>query len=232
MVKRTAPNDGSRSRGAVLAAVVLLHAAAFAALLRIESVRKTPVDPAPLWVSLIQPEPPKIATPHPPSSIPKIVSRKAPSRRVSVDKTATLADTFIAPPPLAESAAVLPTFETLTPRALSEPATDPAPVAPPAAIAEPAPTPKLVTRVEYLRPPDVHYPVASRRLGEQGRVLLRVYIDREGRAQHVEVQESSGSRRLDKAAMTAAREALYRPYSENGQPIPVWALIPTIFELS
>jgi protein TonB len=46
------------------------------------------------------------------------------------------------------------------------------------------------------------------------------------------VQTSSGSRRVDEAAIKAAREALYRPYSENGQAIPVWALVPTLFELS
>ena len=28
------------------------------------------------------------------------------------------------------------------------------------------------------------------------------------------------------------REALYRPYSENGEAISVWALVPTLFELT
>jgi protein TonB len=62
--------------------------------------------------------------------------------------------------------------------------------------------------------------------------LLRVLINRAGHAERVEVQASSGSRRLDEAAIKAAREALYRPYSENGEAIPVWALVPTLFELS
>ena len=48
-------------------------------------------------------------------------------------------------------------------------------------------------------------------------MLLRVLIGREGRAERIEVQTSSGSRRLDEAAVKAAREALYRPYSENGR---------------
>lgn len=33
-------------------------------------------------------------------------------------------------------------------------------------------------------------------------------------------------------AIKAARDALYRPYTENGEPIAVWALVPTVFELS
>lgn len=90
----------------------------------------------------------------------------------------------------------------------------------------------MITRVEYLRPPIVEYPAVSRRMGEHGRVLVRVYINREGRAERLDVQASSGFRRLDEAAVKAARDALYRPYTENGEPIAVCALVPTVFELS
>lgn len=57
-------------------------------------------------------------------------------------------------------------------------------------------------------------------------MVLRVLINREGRAERIEVQTSSGSKRLDEAAIKAAREALYRPYREDGEAIPVWALLP------
>ena len=92
--------------------------------------------------------------------------------------------------------------------------------------------PKVISNVEYVRAPRVEYPAVSRRLREEGRVVLRVLIGRSGRAEQVEVQKSSGSPHLDEAAIKAAREALYRPYSENGEVISVWALVPTLFELS
>jgi len=213
MTARLAPDYGAPSSGTGVVTVVLLHAAVFAALSQFEAVRSSVSDAAPLFVSFFTPEQPKVEAPPPP----KIVPKKEPPRLVTVDRPATSADTFIGPPPPPEPEVVAPATE--------------APAPPPALLAA-APAPKVVTSVEYIRPPQVEYPALSRRLGEQGRVLVRVLINRDGRAERVEVQSSSGSRRLDEAAIKAAREALYRPYSENGQPIPVWALVPTLFELS
>lgn len=213
MTARLAPDYGSPSSGTGVVTVVLLHAAVFAALLQFEGVRSAVSDAAPLFVSFFTPEQPKVESPPPP----KIVPKKEPPRLVTVDRLATAADTFIAPPVPPEPEVVAPVIE--------------APAPPPVSLAA-APARKVITSVEYIRPPQVEYPALSRRLGEQGRVLVRVLINRDGRAERVEVQSSSGSRRLDDAAIKAAREALYRPYSENGEPIPVWALVPTLFELS
>jgi protein TonB len=201
-------------RGIGVAVVVLLHLVVFAALLRIEAVRKAVADAAPLFVSFITPEQPKVELPPP--VLPKIVPKKEPPRLITTESPAKSAVEFIAPLPPVEPVVVVP--EVIAP---------PSPPLPPVAS-----TPKLITNVEYIRAPQVEYPAVSRRLGEQGRVLLRVLINRQGRAERVEVQQTSGSQRLDEAAVKAAREALYRPYSENGEPIPVWALVPTRFELS
>lgn len=51
---------------------------------------------------------------------------------------------------------------------------------------------------------DPAYPKASLRIGEQGDVVLRLAIDLDGRVTLVELESSSGSRRLDQAAMSAA----------------------------
>ena len=202
-------------RGIGVAVVVALHVIVLAALLRIEAVRNAVAEAAPLFVSFITPEQPKVELPPPPL-VPKIVPKKEPPRLITTEAPAKSAIEFIAPPPPIEPVVVVP--EVLAP---------PSPPLPPVAA-----TPKLITHVEYIRAPQVEYPVVSRRLREQGRVLLRVLINRQGRAERVEVQKSSGSHRLDDAAIKAATEALYRPYSENGEPIPVWALVPTRFELS
>ncbi|MBK8766094.1 MAG: energy transducer TonB [Burkholderiaceae bacterium] len=75
------------------------------------------------------------------------------------------------------------------------------------------------------------YPAVSRRLGEQGRVLLRVLVGLAGEPERIEVLQSSGYPKLDGAAREAARRSRFRPYVEDGKATPVWALIPIHFAL-
>jgi protein TonB len=112
--------------------------------------------------------------------------------------------------------------------AAAEP-TPPAPPPPPA----PLPAPKTIppTAVRYLEPPAPAYPAASRRLGEIGRVVLRVEIGTDGRARQVLLSRSSGHTRLDESASTSMRAARFVPYSENGVALVVWTLVPIEFEL-
>lgn len=108
-----------------------------------------------------------------------------------------------------------------------------APAAPPASPAPPPPTPKTIpaTAVQYLDPPAPVYPAASLRLGESGRVLVRVEIDKNGRVLQLQLARSSGSRRLDDAALASVRAARFEPYTENGEPLLVWTTVPIVFEL-
>ncbi|WP_153010929.1 energy transducer TonB, partial [Aquitalea magnusonii] len=53
---------------------------------------------------------------------------------------------------------------------------------------------------DYLHNPAPGYPPASRRNGEEGRVLLRVRVSAAGLAEAVEVYHGSGFSRLDEAA--------------------------------
>lgn len=46
----------------------------------------------------------------------------------------------------------------------------------------------------------------SRRLGESGRVVVRVLIGPDGRAQEARIQRSSGYERLDQVALETARD--------------------------
>ena len=62
----------------------------------------------------------------------------------------------------------------------------------------------------------------SRRLGEQGVVILRVYITPEGRATDVELVKSSGSDRLDRSAMASIREWRFLPARQSGRPVGAW----------
>ena len=114
----------------------------------------------------------------------------------------------------------------------------PAPPAMPVALAEPAaaapaPAERLLpaAAVQYLEPPVLVYPRASRRAGEAGRVLLRVFIDEQGLPRQVQVNRSSGFARLDEAAIEALRKARFKPCVAEGQPVAGWALVPLTFEL-
>jgi protein TonB len=89
--------------------------------------------------------------------------------------------------------------------------------------------PRAVSEVAYVKAPSPKYPNESRRLGEEGMVVLRVIIDESGRANRIEIQRSSGHSRLDDAARAAVQNAIFRPYIENGVARAVLATIPIEF---
>ncbi|WP_232756683.1 energy transducer TonB [Thauera phenolivorans] len=84
---------------------------------------------------------------------------------------------------------------------------------------------------DYLHNPAPAYPAASRRLNEQGTVLLRVRVGRDGRAREIEMLEGSGSPRLDRAASEAVRRWRFVPASEDGAAVDSWLRVPIAFRL-
>ena len=95
-----------------------------------------------------------------------------------------------------------------------------------------ATTPKTVSSgVEYLQPPQPEYPAIARRMHEEGKVVMRVLVNENGRAEHIELQQSSGSLRLDEAARLALLRAVFKPYRENGKTVAVYAIVPIRFQL-
>jgi len=95
-----------------------------------------------------------------------------------------------------------------------------------------AAAPKLVSSVEYVREPAAKYPSAARALKQHGTVTLRVLIDASGRAREVTVHRSSGHKLLDDAGRKAVLDGLYKPYTENGQAVPVYVFIPIEFSVA
>ena len=76
------------------------------------------------------------------------------------------------------------------------------------------------------------YPAMSKRLGESGRVVVRVLIGPDGRAQDARIQRSSGFERLDDAALEAARDRWrYVPGTRGGVPEAMWFNVPVNFVL-
>jgi protein TonB len=78
-------------------------------------------------------------------------------------------------------------------------------------------------------PPD--YPSLSKRMNEQGKVVLRVELGEDGRVAHLEVIKSSGSQRLDSAALSAVKAWRCRPTMRNGVAVKAVALQPFNFIL-
>lgn len=75
------------------------------------------------------------------------------------------------------------------------------------------------------------YPVMSRRLGETGKVILRVTLDESGKVAKAIVDRSSGFNRLDEAALNAVRNWRCTAAQRNGQASAASALQPFNFVL-
>jgi protein TonB len=84
---------------------------------------------------------------------------------------------------------------------------------------------------DYLHNPKPAYPPMSRRLGEQGKVLVRVFIDASGQPQQAEVKQSSGFERLDQTALNTVLKWRYLPGKRNGTPEAMWLQVPLEFKL-
>ncbi len=75
------------------------------------------------------------------------------------------------------------------------------------------------------------YPAISRRMGEEGKLVLRVELDENGHIDNAKVINSSGYERLDSAALTAVKSWQCNPSIRNGQPVRAVALQPFNFVL-
>jgi protein TonB len=63
------------------------------------------------------------------------------------------------------------------------------------------------------------YPRISQRRGEEGTVRLSVMVLASGQASNISVQQSSGYRRLDEAAIEAAKKTAFTPAQRFGQNV-------------
>jgi protein TonB len=107
----------------------------------------------------------------------------------------------------------------------------PAPAAPINAAPAPVPTTAARFDADYLDNPKPIYPLVARRLGEQGKVLLRVYVSAAGLAEKVEVKTGSGYARLDQAAGDAVGRWRFIPARRGDQAIAAWVQVPITFQL-
>lgn len=198
-----------------LVPIILLHAGFFLALQSGTAQRAVKALPTAMFATLIQPA--LQTAPAPPEMPLKTVplTRPAPTVLPAIDPVAVTPDIAVAAAPAAH--------------APTAPASAPA-VAAATPLALPA-VPKTISGVDYIQPPQPDYPPLSRRMGEQGKVVLRVLVNEKGRAERIELQRSSGASRLDEAARAAVARAVFKPYIEDGRAIPVYVIVPIGFQL-
>ncbi|MBK5915396.1 energy transducer TonB [Rhodocyclus purpureus] len=195
------------ARGVAL--VALAHLALLGLLMNFDTPPLA-TPSATLTVDLIAAEPAAAAKPTPP----------APSRPQPRTQPAQLA----APK---EAASIATVSEPPTPLRASSPGTPAKAAASEATSAVSAPR----FDADYLHNPTPVYPAMARRMGEEGRVMLRVFVEASGRAGQVEVQGSSGSPRLDGAAQEAVWRWRFVPARRGDEAVDAWVMVPIVFNL-
>jgi protein TonB len=95
-----------------------------------------------------------------------------------------------------------------------------APPPPPVPVAEGV---RIMPKIDAKRSQEPEYPPTSRRLGEQGSLVLQVLVDTDGRVLDTKLVQSSGFGRLDQAALDGVK-ADYRflPGTLDGKPQQMW----------
>ncbi len=215
-----------RRSGRFFAIAVALHAAvlffpvraafgkvdlapAKALMVRLVSAEQPHDRPAPV------PQPPPQAQPKPRpvnehhTKAPDIIAVATPSPQT-------------APPIVSQSVAVAPVA---VPVMAADNAAKPAAVAAPAAI--------VAARFDaaYLNNPPPSYPALSRRLGEEGKVLLKVRVGTGGQPLAVDLEKSSNFPRLDEAARRVVAHWRFVPAKRGDEPCEASVIVPIVFKL-
>jgi periplasmic protein TonB len=85
--------------------------------------------------------------------------------------------------------------------------------------------------VSYAHNPKPQYTPSARRERWEGRVVLTVLVDEEGRSKSLEVSRSSGFEALDKAAIEAVRAWRFNSARYGDNRVKSWVKTPIEFRL-
>lgn len=214
--------------GASITATVLLHVIlASLFMLGLMEHTITPPDAPPVLVEFMQSQPtPKtieqpVAKPIPVPPRPQPVAAPAPSPQPQPSPSKVSAPTEVA-----QAAPVTPVSAPTAPTPPAPPAPAPAPV-----VTAPSRTDVSIPASYSASNQKPIYPNMSKRLGEQGTVVLRVLVKADGNAGEVEVKSSSSYPRLDQAAIDAVKTWRFNPAKIDGKAIDEWYQVPIPFKL-
>lgn len=212
-----------------IALVVLGHIAAIAGLLQLDMVPAAAITEPVIQGVMITPvaveKPAPVSPPSPkskPAQTPKPVEKKKKPAETPIPLPEPVAEA--SSPTEAPPADPVPATETSD----SAPANDStASETPPEAPVEP---PR--TDARHYRNPAPTYPRISRRLGEEGTVVMEILITPEGTVAEARLKKSSGFSRLDKAALDIIKKWKYIPAMQGGKAISYWYTQPVTFDLN
>ena len=241
---------------ATLGLVIFVHVVAALLIVQLLEARRY-VQPEPLVVSLlretVEPQPDVAPTPLPQAPVPvreikreplpepvkpepvrEIRHEPKPVERVVIPEPAPERAVEVPPPPPPQSITEVPVPPPPVPVVVAAPA--PMPITQPVVVQTPEEpeeitmTSQMLTAV-YLRNPKPTYPSLSRRMSEQGTVMLRVFVNAVGDAARVDLKESSGFPRLDKAALEAVEGWKFVPAKKGERAVAAWVVVPIKFSL-
>jgi protein TonB len=215
---------------AIVSSVVLFHIAALWAMHTGLLQRVVEVVVPVMAISQAEPPPPPPKPPEPvkPPEPPKLTPQPKTPQPVLTPPPTPQPPAPATPEPPAVLAA--PTASVTAP-VVPAAAPAPPPPAPPPPPAAPAKVELPSSKADYLHNPPPDYPRMSKRLGEQGKVVLKVLIGTDGAPQKVELVTSSGFERLDKSALDAAMRWRYVPGKRGGVAEAMWYQVPIQFTL-
>lgn len=198
-----------------IAGIVAAHLGIFALLASLDVV---PL-PAPLVTLMVH-----IVPPAPPPSPEIVPPRPRPVERKPLPR----------PQPVPRQQPQMLAAQTEAPSAAAEAPVAkeaPPPPAPTPAPAAPAPVTQARFDADYLQNPAPAYPALARRMGEEGKVVLRVFVEPTGRPSQIEIKAGSGSPRLDQAAQDAVWRWKFVSARRGDEVIGAWVLVPIVFNL-
>lgn len=200
------------SAGAIIA-IVAAHFAVFALLTSLAVVAR-PTMPAPLMVQIVAQTPPapEVSPPRPTPIASKPVVRPKPTPLSRQPQLTALAQVS---PASTEEAIV---------RDTQPPASTPSRAAT-TAVSQPH------LDAAYLENRAPIYPALSRKMGEEGKVVLRVFVEASGRPGQIEIESGSASSRLDRAAQDAVWRWKFIPARRGEEATGAWVLVPIVFSL-
>ncbi len=92
--------------------------------------------------------------------------------------------------------------------------------------------PRLLNPTEIRKLLSRKYPSALREARVKGRVILWIFIDRQGEVRKVQVQESSGYPAMDEVAVGVGQEMEFSPAKNRDKTTPVWVQQAIVFDVA
>lgn len=187
--------------------------------------------PPKVEITLVKPQPKPLIQPPPPPPSPKVLEKPKPLVPKAVPLKPKpkpkvkpkVVEKTVEPPPKFEPA---PFVESKAPVS-----TRPAPPAP-------APKPPVEEKVtepkagaSYLHNPAPEYPEAAMDRGLEGKVLMKVHVQPNGKPDTINVTKSSGYSILDDAAVRTVKQWSFVPAMRGKTPIAGWVTVPIAFNL-